>query len=41
MATCTATGGALLLRAALLVTTALILSIGGPAWAGVGVTSGA
>jgi FecR protein len=41
MATCTATGGASLLRAALLVTTGLILSIGGPAWAGVGVTSGA
>jgi hypothetical protein len=41
MATCTATGGASLLRAALLVTTALVLSIGGPAWAGVGVTSGA
>ena len=41
MATCTATGGASLFRAALLVTTGLILSIGGPAWAGVGVTSGA
>jgi hypothetical protein len=41
MATCTATGGALLLRAALLVTTGLVLSIGSPAWAGVGVTSGA
>jgi hypothetical protein len=41
MATCTATGGASLLRAALLVTTGLILSIGSPAWAGVGVTSGA
>jgi hypothetical protein len=41
MATCTATGGALLLRAALLVTTGLILSIGSPAWAGVGVTSAA
>jgi hypothetical protein len=41
MATCTATGGASLLRAALLVTTGLILSIGSPAWARVGVTSGA
>jgi len=41
MATCTATGGASLLRAALLVATGLILSMGGPAWAGVGVTSGA
>src|SRR5260370_2929973 len=41
MATCTATGCASLLRAALLVTTGLILSIGSPAWAGVGVTSGA
>src|SRR3984957_2262386 len=42
MATCTATGGRLLLlRAALLVTTGLILSIGSPAWARVGVTSGA
>jgi hypothetical protein len=42
MATCTATGGRLLLlRAALLVTTGLVLSIGSPAWARVGVTSGA
>src|SRR5580704_15082709 len=41
MATCTATRGVLLLRAALLVTTGLILSIGSPAWARVGVTSGA
>ena len=41
MATCTATGGVLLLRAALLVTTGLVLSIGSPAWAGVGVTSAA
>jgi FecR protein len=41
MATCTATRGVALLRAALLVTTGLILSIGSPAWAGVGVTSGA
>jgi hypothetical protein len=41
MATDTATGGVWLLRAALLVTTALILSIGSPASARVGVTSGA
>jgi hypothetical protein len=41
MATCTATRGVSLLRAALLVTTGLILSIGSPAWARVGVTSGA
>jgi hypothetical protein len=42
MATCTATGGRLLLlRAALLLTTGLVLSIGSPAWARVGVTSGA
>jgi hypothetical protein len=41
MATCTATGGRVLLRAALLVTTGLVLSIGSPAWARVGVTSGA
>src|SRR5216684_461275 len=41
MATCTATGGLSLLRAALLVTTGLILLIGSPAWAGVGITSGA
>src|SRR5258708_35638760 len=41
MATCTATRGALVVRAGLLVTTGLILSIGSPAWAGVGVTSGA
>ena len=41
MATETATGGVWLLRAALLVTTGLVLSIGSPAWAGVGVTSGA
>src|ERR1700730_17570875 len=41
MATCTATGGVSLLRAALFVTTALVLSIGSPAWARVGVPSGA
>ena len=41
MATGTATRGVALLRAALLVTTGLIISIGSPAWAGVGVTSGA
>ena len=41
MATRTATRGVALLRATLLVTTGLILTIGGPAWAGVGVTSGA
>jgi hypothetical protein len=42
MATGTATGGGVsLLRAALLVTTGLVLSIGSPAWAGVGVTSAA
>jgi hypothetical protein len=41
MATCTATRSVSLLRAALLVTTGLILSIGSPAWARVGVTSGA
>src|SRR3984893_3284987 len=41
MATCTATGGVSLLRAALFVTTALVLSIGSPASARVGVPSGA
>jgi FecR protein len=41
MATWTATRGVSLLRAALLVTTGLVLSIGSPAWARVGVTSGA
>jgi hypothetical protein len=41
MATCTATRGVSLLRAALLVTTGLILLVGSPAWARVGVTSGA
>jgi hypothetical protein len=41
MATGTATRGVSLLHAALLVTTALVLSIGSPAWARVGVTSGA
>jgi FecR protein len=41
MSTGTATRGVSLLRAALLVTTGLILSIGSPAWARVGVTSGA
>jgi len=41
MATCTATRGVSLLRAALLVTAGLVLSIGSPAWARVGVTSGA
>ena len=41
MTACTATRGVSLLRVALLVTTGLVLSMGTPAWARVGVTSGA